>query len=466
MWDRAVPEVGRRDPFEAVPCTIASLNANGLEAPDVPARNWMYRPRDRPQEGAALDVPRPRPKRNRLPLYVAGGAILVVTSLGLARLRPAGPEVERGTLWIEAVKRGEMLVEVRGSGTLQPENMRLVAALTAGRVERVLVRAGARVEPTTVLLELANPDVQLEALDAERQLKLVQAELASLRTTLETQKLAQESAVLGARSEMREAKRALKAAGRLASEGLASSNEIDRARERAEETETRLSIEERRLALVSESLEAQLELRKAEVDRLQAISSFHRERVASQIVRAGAAGVVQELSLEPGQWVMPGQLLARVSGPERLKAVLRVPSSQARDLKTGLPASIDTRNGIVPGVVSRVDPGVSNGTVAVDVTLEGDLPKGARPDQTVDGVVELDRIPNAVYCGRPTSVVGGTTAMLFKLDRGGHSATRVPVRVGRASANAIEILEGLEPGDELILSDMSRYDDRDHLRIP
>jgi HlyD family secretion protein len=413
-----------------------------------------------------LDVIRPRPPRRRKPLLIAGvGAALLGLSFGASRLRPASPEVEGGTLWIDTVRRGPMLRAVHGSGTLVPESQRIVSALTAGRIEQVHVRAGALVEPGTLLVELSNPDVQLAALDAERQLKLAEAELASLESNLENARLGQQAALAIARSALREAERGLAAAERLAADGLNSANDVERARDVAQEARTRHQAEERRLKLAERSLAAQLSLRRADASRLAAIARFERERVESMRIRAGAKGVVQELSLDPGQWIQSGQLVARVAAQDRLKAVLRVNETQARDVTVGLPVVVDTRDGKVGGRVARVDPAVQNGTIAVDVSLIGDLPRGARPDLTVDGTIEIERLANVLFVGRPANGASGSTAYLFRLEPGGRSALRVPVRLGRSSVNAIEVNDGLRVGDRVILSEMSQWDHVNRVRL-
>ena len=413
-----------------------------------------------------MDIPREKPKRRGRPLWIGAAVVLgLLVTLGLSRLQPAAPEVERSTLLLDTVKQGPMVREVHGNGTLVPESQRLVSALTAGRVERVLARPGASVTAGTVLVELSNPDVQLEALDAERQLKLAEAELASLRSSLETARLVQEASLAAARTELREARRAVAVAERLNGEGLTSAMEVERARDRLSEAEERHAAEGRRMELADEAFKAQVELRKADLERVRAIASFQRERVASMQVRAGAAGVVQALALEPGQWVQSGQLLARVASPERLKAVLRVAEGNARDLGLGLEAVIDTRDGTVQGRVSRVDPAVENGTVTVEVTLGDSLPRGARPDLSVEGTIEIERLADVLSVGRPASGASETLTRLFRVEPGGHAAVRVPVRLGRASFNAVEVLEGLRAGDRIILSEMSQYDHVDRVRL-
>jgi multidrug resistance efflux pump len=385
--------------------------------------------------------------------------------VGFGRLKPAAPTVERGTLWTDTVKRGPMLREVRGTGTLQPEQIRWISSVTAGRIERILKRPGTAVEQDTELLELSNPDVQLEALDAERQLTLSQAELASLEASLQNGVLAEECVVVTTHTEFMDAKRSAAGAEKLASEGLISGNELDRARDRVEEMTTRYESEKKRLEVMKSTSLTQLELQRAQVERLRAIARFHQGRVASMHVRAGARGVLQVMALEVGQWVNPGELLAKVAQPDRLKAVVRIPETQAKDVQLGQRVSIDTHNGTVPGKVVRIDPAVQEGTVAVDVELDGSLPQGARPDLSVDGTIEIERIANTLYVGRPAEGQAGSTVGLFKLVSGGKDGMRVSVRLGRTSVNTVEVLQGLAQGDEVILSDMSRWDGVDRVRI-
>jgi multidrug efflux pump subunit AcrA (membrane-fusion protein) len=398
---------------------------------------------------------------------VIGGSVLAVilVTAAISQMKPASPQVERATMLVGTVERGPLIRSVHGNGTLVPENQRFVSALTAGRVDRVLARPGTKVEANSVLVELSNPDVQLEALDAERQLKLAEAELAGVRANLETAKLAQDAALAGARTALREAGRGVEAAERLAKEGLNSQWDVERARDQLAEAKERWDSENRRTDVAGEAWAAQVELRKADVERLRAIARFQRERVASMQVRAGAAGVVQELALEPGMWVQSGTRLARVASPDKLKAVLEVAETQARDLSIGLPATVDTRNGVVKAHVARIDPGARNGTVSVDLVFDEPLPRGARPDAGVDGTIEIERLADVVFIGRPASGASETETRIFRLERDGRSAVRVPVRLGRASFNAVEVLGGLTPGEEVILSDMSRFVRVDRVRI-
>jgi multidrug resistance efflux pump len=391
--------------------------------------------------------------------------MLVLLTLGLSQLKPAAPTVETGTLWMDTVRQGQMLREVRGPGSLVPEHIRWVSAVVPGRVDRKLVQPGERVGAGTILLELSNPDVQIQLLQAQRQLTDAQSQLVSLKTTLETQRLNQAGVVATTRSEYREALRKAVADSALAAQNLISTAEYARSRDRAEEFTVRLQVEQQRLQIFTENITSQLEVQEAQVGRLRAVVDFQRSMVDAMIVRAGAAGVLQELPLEVGQWAISGATLAKVVQPERLKAVLRIPETQAKDVAIGQTAAIDTRNGIVAGRVIRIDPASQNGTVTVDVTLTDQLPKGARPDLSVDGTIEIERLDQVLHVGRPAYGQANSTVGLFRLVGGGDEAERVRVELGRSSVNAIEILRGLNPGDVVILSDMSRWDAVERVRL-
>jgi len=414
-----------------------------------------------------LDIARaPVNRKPRRVMYGIGAATLVVlTTLGLRSLKPAAPQVDRATIWVDSVQRGPLVLQVRGPGTLVPERVRWISAITAGRVEQRLAEIGQEVKPETVLLVLSNPDVQLEALESERQLTAAKGDRVNLRTSLESQRLNQQGAVAVARSEYLEAKRNAVAAESLAAKQLISVMESSRARDRVEELSTRYEVEERRLAVLSDAMSSQVSLQEAQVDRLRAVTEFQRGRVRSMEVRAGAAGILQDLTLEVGQWAQPGATLARIVEPGRLKAVLRIPETQAKDIVVGQPASIDTRNGIVQGRVSRIDPAVQNGTVTVDVSLQGDLPRGARPDLSVDGTIEVERLKDVLHVGRPAYGQGNSSVGLFRLVEDGSSAVRVNVELGRTSVNTVEIRGGMQPGDKVIISDMSRWDGFDRVRV-
>jgi HlyD family secretion protein len=418
-----------------------------------------------------VDIPRERAPNNRRYIYGAIGLIAVVAVvIGVSSLKPAAPSVDRSSVVIDSVRRGDMVIDVRGPGSLVPEQIRWISAVTAGRVDKIDVRPGATVADTTTLLELSNPDVQLESLSAQQQLSAAEAALVTLKISLSTQKLAQEGVVASTTSEYNDAMRnanafdALEKKGFLA-KGLLAPMDVSKAKDKAVELQSRMAIEKQRLDVMSQSIGQQVALQQAQVDKLRDIAQFQQGRIASMHVRAGTAGQLQELSLEPGQYVQAGTILAKVAQPGRLKAVLHIPESQAKDVQIGQSASIDTRNGIIPGHVMRIDPGAQGGTVTVDVALDGALPKGARPDLSVDGTIELDRLKNVLYVGRPAYGEPQSTVGLFKLTDGGKEAQRVNVKLGQASVNMVEILQGLSAGDRIITSDMSGSDTQSRVRL-
>lgn len=413
-----------------------------------------------------MDIPRERRPNHRRYVLIGAGLLAVVSvTVGLARLKPAAPGVDGGTLWTDTVRLGPMVREVRGPGSLVPEQIRWVSAVTPGRVERKLVQPGERVTAGTVLLELSNPDVEIQRLEAERQHTDAQAQLVSLRTTLETQRLNQAGVVATVRSEYREAVRKAAADSSLADQNLISTSEYAGSRDRAEELTERLGLEQQRLQIYTENIGGQIEVQELQVQRFKAVADFQRTMVTSMVVRAGADGVLQELPLEVGQWAISGATLAKVVQPERLKAVLRIPETMAKDVALGQLARIDTRNGIVTGKVVRIDPASQNATVAVDVTLEGELPRGARPDLSVDGTIEIERLDKVLHMGRPAYGQANSTVGIFRMVQGTSEAERVRVELGRSSVNAIEILRGLDAGDVVILSDMSRWDGVERVRV-
>lgn len=397
---------------------------------------------------------------------IAGGVIaLVVTTVALSNLDPRPQGAARAEMWIDSVVRGEMVRQVRAPGTLVPEQMRYVAAVTAGRVEERPLRPGSPVTKNTVILVLSNPEVQLEALQAQRNLTQAEQDFVTLRTTLESNRLNQQSQVAQVRSLKAQAEREAAVMEGLDAKGLSSRNEVQRSKDAAAELQVRLTVEEKRLALLDGALGEQLEKARANVERLRAIARFQNERVASMRVLAGEDGVLQSLNWELGQWVNPGEELARVAQPGKLKAVLRVPETQVKDVVLGQRAQIDTRNGIINGRVMRVDPVSQNATVTVEVALEGDLPQGARTDLSVDGVIELERLTDVLYVARPAYGQPETTVGLFKVSADGKTAERVSVKLGRASVSTIEVQAGLQPGDSVIVSDMTRFDNVDKIRI-
>jgi HlyD family secretion protein len=413
-----------------------------------------------------LDIPRDPGKRNHRYVPIVLGVLLVVgLSAVLWSMEPAAPSVDRSTIWTDSVRRGEFVRQVRGPGTLVPEQARWIVAVTSGRVERLHVQPGAQVTAETVLLELSNPDVQVEGLNAERQLAAAEAELSNLAVTLATQRLEQRSRVAQIQSERRETLRRLEASRELAERQLIPRMDIQRLEDEAVEVEMRLGLERERLELLDRSLDQRVDAQRRQIDRLRAISEFQHGRAESMLVRATTAGVVQDFTLEIGQWVMPGQTLARVVEPERLMAVLRVPETQARDVSVGQPVSVDTRNGIVPGHVRRVDPAVQQGAVAVEVALDGALPRGARPDLSIEGTIQVDRVGETLFMGRPAYGQANSLVSVWKVVDGGKGAVRVPVRLGLSSVNTIEVLDGLTPGDVVILSDLSAYDAHERIRL-
>lgn len=408
-------------------------------------------------------APKGKKKRN-ITIGIGLLGLLVVTFL-LSRLEPAAPTADRNVIVQGTVERGEMIREVRGSGTLVPERVQFVAAVTAGRVESVHFEPGQEVSAEDVLVVLANPDVELQVLEAEQQWTAARAALVSLRQTLGTGRLAQEAAVADTRARYLEAQRQAEAFARMVGNEWVSENEYRRAQEEAEALRERLRTEQAQLELLNETMAERLAVQQDQVERLANIHRYYQERAAAMQVRAGAEGVLQDFDLEVGQWVQSGTTLARVARPERLKAELRIPQTQARDVQVGQTAFVDTRTDTIPGRVRRIDPNVQGGSVLVEVTLEGDLPAGARPDLNIDGTVELERLSDVLHVGRPAYGQSHSTVSLFRVVDGGGAAERVTVQLGRSSVNQIEIVEGLREGDVIILSDMSRYDDVDRVRI-
>ncbi len=413
-----------------------------------------------------MDIPR-EPKSDKKRWLYVGGAIaaVLVVVVALGRMGAASPSVDKDTIYTDVVKRGEMVRRVRGTGKLVSEQIRWIAALTAGRVERILVEPGTQVDSSTVLLVLSNPDVEIQALEAQRQHTAEEARLVDLKTRLEDQRLSQESLVATVRAEALDAQRNVQNNEELAERGLISDAELQTSRERAEELTLRLDIERRRLQVMTEAEVSQLSAQRAQVQRLRSIAEFRQGLVESMEVVAASSGVLAELPLENGQWVIPGENLARVVQPGRLEAELRIPESQARDVAVGQTALIDTRNDTIAGRVARVDPAVQSGSVTVDVRLEGPLPKEARPDLSVDGTIEIERLTDVLYMNRPVYGQANSVVELFKLVDGGRAAVRVAVRLGRSSVNTIEIVDGLVEGDEVILGDMSAYSAVDRVRL-
>lgn len=406
-----------------------------------------------------------RKKKIRRVIYV--GAFLVVIaaiSVGVSKLKPAAPSVDRATVWIDTVKRGSMLRQVRGSGTLVPEEIRWIPATTQGRVERLVLRPGAVVHPDTVILELSNPELQQAVKEAELAYQSAQAAFVNRKQELQSALLAQQSEVAGIQASYNNAALNLEAQLKLYEDALVSQIQLKQSQSAAGELENRLKIAKQRLDLQTAGLNSQLAPQEAEVDQKRAAYELRRHQLDDLKVKAGMEGVLQVVPVERGAQVGPGTNLARVADPTNLKAELRIAETQTKDIRIGQSAEVDTRNGIVKGRVARIDPAAEGGTVGVDVILEGALPSGARPDLSVDGTIQLERLDNVIYVGRPAFGQENSTVGLFKLTPDGE-AIRTNVKLGRSSVNQIEILEGLQPGDQVILSDMSAQDSYDRIRI-
>ena len=420
-----------------------------------------------------LPIPPSAVKRRRLRRRLVSGsalALLAVLLLGLTRLKPPGPKVDKASVWMDTVKRGEMLRQVRGNGVLVPEDIRWIPSLNAGRIERILVLPGAKVRADTVLVELSNPDVEQAAFDAEWQLKASEADLANLRVQLDSQKLTQEASVASAEANYNSARLDLEVNEELARNKLVPVLTLKQSKARCEELARLLEVEQARLKLNPKSAKAQLAVQEARVAQLRAQLELRRRQARALKVCAGMDGVLQRLGdssnpLQVGQQVGQGALLARVANPAKLKAAIHIAETQAKDIQLGQPAEVDTRNGTVPGHVTRIDPAVENGTVTVDVALDAAPPKGARPDLSVEGTIELERLANVLYVGRPVSVQAETNLALFKVLDRGRAAVRVPVKVGSCSVSTVEVLEGLQVGDKVILSDMSQWENWERVRL-
>jgi HlyD family secretion protein len=416
-----------------------------------------------------MDIARPnvaKEKRRKRIIYgVIAGAVLIGITVLLARLKPAAPTVERNLVWIDTVKRGPMVRQVRGLGTLVPEEIRWIAARTQGRVDKIVLRPGAVVEPGSLILELSNPDVESGAANALSQLRAAEAQLANLRVQLESQLLAAESTAANARATYEQARLTAEVNDELFKDGLVSPVQLKLSKVNATEAATRHEIEQKRYAFAKDSIKPQLAVQEAEVERLRSLAKLRQDELEALKVRSSMTGVLSALPVEVGAQVQPGTNLARVADPTRLKAEVRIAETQAKDIAIGQLASVDTRNGVVDGRVARIDPAVQNGTVTVDVTLTGELPKGARPDLSVDGTIELERLNDVIFVGRPAFGQEKSTVGIFKLAENGADAVRVQVQLGRSSVNTIEIVQGLQPGDKVILSDMSQWDANDRIRL-
>lgn len=418
-----------------------------------------------------MDISRPdiKKKKMRRQWIVAGCGVvaLALVAFFVTRLKPAAPEVDRATVWTDAVKRGPLLRQVRGPGTLVPreDKIRLIPAQTEATVVRIRVLPGAKVEPDTILLDLVDPQLQQELLDAQLQLKGAEADYINTRAKVQSDLMDQKAAGATVKADYSQAQLQAQTDKSLYDLGVISGLTYSASKGKADELTTRNDLEKQRLTLNEKAIETQLAVQQTKVDQAKALLGLKQKQLDALSVRAGISGVLFEIDHQVGEHVDTGTTLAKVVQPDQLKASLKIAETQARDIQIGQPAEVDTHNGVIDGKVMRIDPGVLNGTVTVDVELIGTLPLGARPDLSVDGTIDLDRMTDVLFVGRPAFGNENSTISLFKLGADGKTAVRVPVKVGRASVNSIQVLEGLHEGDTVILSDMSRWDNTDRIRL-
>ena len=416
-----------------------------------------------------MDIQRPsnaRAKKIRRIIYAAIALVSITgVTYGVTRLRPAAPAVDKATIWTDEVKRGPMIRDVRGIGTLVPVDIRWIPAQTDSRVDRIVLRPGAIVKPDSIILELSDPILQRETLDAGYQLKAAQADLENLKVQINSELLNQKSFTATVRSDYEQARLQHEVDEKLRAEGIGAEVTAKLSKVKAEQLAIRLTLEEDRTKNAEDSAAARLQAQQSHVDQQRALYDLKRSELDSLHVRAGIEGVLQLVPVDVGQHVTPSTNLARVADPKHLKAEIKIPETQARDITIGQPATVDTRNGIVKGRVSRIDPSVQNGTVTVDVLFTEPLPNGARPDLSIDGTIELENLKDVLYVGRPVHGQTDSTIGLFKLVEEGSEGLRVSVKLGKSSVNAVEILQGLNVGDKVILSDMSAWDGFDRVRL-
>jgi HlyD family secretion protein len=416
-----------------------------------------------------MDIPRPSNARAKVIRRIVIGTISLLliagVTLGLSRLRPAAPSVDRATVWSDDVKRGQMLCDVRGIGTLVPIDIQWIPAQTDAQVDRIVLRPGAVVKPDSIILELSNLTLKRDVLDAEFQLKAAEADYANLKVQLSSELMNQKATEAAVRSDYEQAKIQHAVDEKLYNEGIGAIVTAQLSGVKEQQLAIRLQLESERTKNTEETQQARLQAQMAHVDQQRALYELRHAELEALHVRAGINGVLQLVPVEVGQHVTPGTNLARVADPKKLKAEIKIAETQAKDVVIGQSASIDTRNGIAPGHVVRIDPSVQNGTVTVDVAFDGPLPPGARPDLSVDGTIEIENLKNVLYVGRPVHGAAQSTISLFKLTPDGSEATRVNVKLGRTSVNSVEIMQGLQVGDRVILSDMSQWDNYDRVRL-
>jgi len=416
-----------------------------------------------------MDVPREGARKQKIIRRAILISVIVIAvpaiTYSLSRLKPAAPSVEGSTLWMGKVERGPMLRQVRGLGTLVPEEILYIPAINEGRVEKILLRPGAKVQPETVILILANPELELAAEDLRWQVKAAEANMTDLRVKMETANLDLRSAVARVESEYVQAKLKAERDAALGKEGLTPDLTVKLSQAAADESGKRFVIDQKRLEISGSSAAAQIASQQVQIEKLRAGYQLKLKQVEGLKVRAGAKGVLQQMVVEVGQKVLPGAQLGKVAQQDRLKAEIKIPETQAKDVVIGQVAQVDTHNGIIPGRVVRIDPAAVNGNVTVDIHLEGALPQGARPDLSVDGTVELERLPDVLYVQRPVFGQPNSLISIFKVSPDGKEASRTQVRIGRVSVQTVEVVEGLKIGDKVILSDMSAWDGQDRLRL-
>jgi len=416
-----------------------------------------------------MDIARPsnaKKKRIRNVIYAGVGLLAVVlVSVGLSRLKPAAPTVERAVVWPDTVKRGPMVRQVRGLGTLTPEDIRWIPATTQGRVQRIILRPGTSVHANDVILELTNPTLEQQLQDAELKLQAAEAALANTKVAMNNDLLQSRAAAASVEADYNKAKMQAQMNEELAKDQLVSALVLKQSQVERDQLAVRNDISKEQLAGKTESSRAQMQVQQSSVDQAKALLALTRQQRDELKVRAGLDGMLQLVPVEVGQQVAPGTNLARVANPSRLKAEIKIAETQAKDIQLGQKAEVDTRNGVVEGRVARIDPSVQNGTRTVDVTLTGDLPKGAVPDLSVDGTIELERLNDVLFMGRPAFGQDQSVVGLFKMTSDGVTAERTQVKLGRSSVNTIEVLSGLKVGDQVILSDMSAYDAYDRIRL-
>ena len=411
-----------------------------------------------------MDIARTPPRKTGRNVAIgAGAAVVILGTIALSRLDPASPTVQRAAILVDSVRRGDVVREVRGPGTLVPEHIRWITAQASARVERLSSESGQNVGEGQVLLEMSNPDLQIQTMQAEQQVRQAQIDLLNLKTNLRSAILTQEGVVAASRTAYVSATQEARAADSLGR--LVSAFDLNNRKAAADEATTRYRVERERLELMRAAIDSQIAVQGAQVLQLKAIAANQQARLTSLSVRAPEKGVLQDLTLQLGQWVPEGTTLAKIVQPGKLKAVLRIPESQAKDVIIGQKAWVDTRNGIVQGHVMRRDPSAQNGTVTVDVALDGALPAGAVPDLSVDGTIQIERLSNVLYTGRPAFGAAQGSVGLFKLEGGGDYAVRISVDIGRTSVNTVEILKGLSVGDKVILSDMTQYAAVNRVRV-